>query len=74
MSQQTKTVLIVVGAIIAIVLAVFSAYRSFRQEQGEVLQTIDLIPGGKAGEMQRQQQGGQEAPPIPQTGTGASGP
>ncbi len=66
MNEQTKKTLIIIFAIVAILLAGYSAYRSFRQEEGKVIQTIDMIPGGKAGEIQRQQEGGgQEMPPTP---------
>lgn len=63
MNDRTKTVLLIVIVVIAIAVAVFSGFRSFRQQQGEVMGEIDLFPGGKAGEIQRQQQGMPEAPP-----------
>lgn len=63
MDNRTKTLLLIVIVVIAIALAIFSGFRSFRQQQGEVLGEVDLFPGGKAGEIQRQQQGMPEAPP-----------
>ncbi|GIV09840.1 MAG: hypothetical protein KatS3mg019_1931 [Fimbriimonadales bacterium] len=61
MDDRTKTILLIVFVVIALAIAVFSGYRFFRQEQGEVQGHIDLFPGGKQGEIQRQNQ---TAPPI----------
>ncbi|MEM0337954.1 MAG: hypothetical protein QW683_08575 [Candidatus Caldarchaeum sp.] len=56
MDDRTKTLLLVIVVVIALAVAAFSGYRAFRQEQGEVQGQIDLFPGGKQGEIQRQQQ------------------
>jgi hypothetical protein len=63
MDERTKTVLLVVFVVVALAVAAFSGFRAFRQEQGEVRGTIDMFPGGKQGEIQRQQQGVPETPP-----------
>lgn len=53
MSQpsSSKTAIWIIIAVIAIVLAVFSAYRSFAPKQGKAKGHLDIAPGGKAGLM-----------------------
>lgn len=51
-SSSSKTVIWVVIAVLAIVLAAFSAYKSFIQpKQGKSVGVLDIAPGGKAGLM-----------------------
>ncbi len=63
MDDRTKTMLVIALAVAAVALAVFMGFRSFREQQGEVVGEIDMFPGGKAGEIQRQQQGLPETAP-----------
>lgn len=63
MDDRTKTLLLLAFVVIAVSLAIFMGFRSFREQQGEVVGEIDMFPGGKAGEIQRQQQGLPETPP-----------
>ncbi|MCS6919247.1 MAG: hypothetical protein NZM28_05715 [Fimbriimonadales bacterium] len=55
MDDRTKTILLVVVVVIALAFAAFSGFRSLREQQGEVQGQIDMFPGGKQGEIQRQQ-------------------
>ncbi len=51
-ADPKKTVLWVIIAVIAIVAAVFSAYKSLIQpQQGKNVGFVDMFPGGKAGLM-----------------------
>ncbi len=63
MDDRTKIIILALIAVLAIAIAVFSGVRSFRQQQGEVVGEIEMFPGGKAGEIERQQQGLPEMPP-----------
>ncbi len=54
MDERTKLILLAVLAVLAIAVAIYSGYRSFRQEQGEVKGRIELFPGGKQGMIERQ--------------------
>lgn len=50
--SSSKTAIWIIIAVIAIVLAVFSAYRSFvAPKQGKAIGHLDIAPGGKAGLM-----------------------
>lgn len=62
MNDRTKLVLLVILVVLALAAALYSGYRSFRQEQGEVKGRIELFPGGKQGAMQRQME--EQGPPT----------
>ncbi|GBC93279.1 hypothetical protein HRbin15_01769 [bacterium HR15] len=62
MEERTKLILLVIFVVLAIAAAVYSGYRSFRQEQGEVKGRIELFPGGKKGAMERQME--EQGPPA----------
>jgi len=62
MDDRTKLILLIILAVLAIGAAVYSGYRSFRQEQGEVKGRIELFPGGKKGMMERQME--EQGPPA----------
>ncbi len=50
--SSSKTAIWVIIAVVAIVLAVFSAYKSFiAPRQGKAIGHLDIAPGGKAGLM-----------------------
>ncbi|MGQ9488770.1 MAG: hypothetical protein ACUVTY_03500 [Armatimonadota bacterium] len=50
--SSSKAVIWIIIAAIAIVLAVFSAYKSFvAPKQGKAIGHLDIAPGGKAGLM-----------------------
>ncbi|MCS7208316.1 MAG: hypothetical protein NZ874_01975 [Fimbriimonadales bacterium] len=70
MDDRTKTILVVIFVVIALAVAAFSGFRAFRQEQGEVQGHIDLFPGGKQGEIQRQNQYNPGMAPPPTTPSG----
>lgn len=55
MDDRMKTTLVIIFVVIALAIAAFSGFRSLRQQQGEVQGQIDMFPGGKQGEIQRQQ-------------------
>lgn len=51
-AKSSKTVLWVIVAVLAIVIAAFSAYKSLIQpQQGKNVGFVDMFPGGKAGLM-----------------------
>lgn len=52
--DQRKMMIILIIAIVAIAAASFSAFRSFNSSQGQVEGKLDMFPGGKQGEMQKQ--------------------
>ncbi len=72
MDDRTKLVLLIILAVLAIGAAVYSGYRSFRQEQGEVKGRIELFPGGKQGMIERQME--EQGPPAQSPQTAPSGP
>lgn len=49
-----KMIIILIIAIAAIAVASFSAFRSLGSNQGQVEGKLDMFPGGKQGEMQKQ--------------------
>lgn len=52
--DQRKLMLLVAIVIIAIAVAAFSAFRFMGETQGKVEGRLDMYPGGKQGEMQKQ--------------------
>ncbi len=64
MDERAKTILAIAFVVVALAVAIFMGFRSFREQQGEVVGEIEMFPGGKAGEIQRQQQGLPEGPPM----------
>ncbi|MCL6476563.1 MAG: hypothetical protein K6U75_16115 [Firmicutes bacterium] len=53
--SSSKTVIWVIIAVVAIVIAAFSAYKSLIQpQQGKNVGFVDMFPGGKAGLMKQQ--------------------
>jgi len=49
-ANSSKTVIWVIIAVLAIVIAAFSAYKSLIQpQQGKNVGFVDMFPGGKAG-------------------------
>jgi hypothetical protein len=53
--NTSKTVIWVIIAVLAIVVAAFSAYKSLIQPQrGKNVGFVDMFPGGKAGLMKQQ--------------------
>lgn len=51
-ANSSKTVVWVIIAVLAIVIAAFSAYKSLIQpQQGKNVGFVDMFPGGKAGLM-----------------------
>lgn len=70
--NSTKTVVWVIIAVLAIVIAAFSAYKSFIQpHQGKSAGFVDMFPGGKAGLMKggtsAETEGGGAPMPAPAT-------
>lgn len=54
-ADKNKTLIWVVIAVLAIVVAAFSAYKSLIQpQQGKSVGFVDMFPGGKAGLMKGQ--------------------
>jgi flagellar basal body-associated protein FliL len=52
--DQRKMMILLIIVIVAIAVAAFSAFRTLGSNQGKVEGKLDMFPGGKQGEMQKQ--------------------